>query len=65
MLILTRKIGEAVEIGEGDNLATVTLLNFQGGQARIGVEAPKHVKVHRHEVAERIRAGVPAPKGNR
>lgn len=53
MLILTRKVGESVIIGNGE--ITVTVLGVKGNQVRIGVTAPKHIPVHREEIAERIR----------
>ena len=52
MLILTRRVGEALMIG--DNV-TVTVLGVKGNQVRIGVNAPKHVAVHREEIFERIK----------
>ena len=52
MLILTRRVGEALMIG--DNV-TVTVLGIKGNQVRIGVDAPKDVGVHRQEIYERIR----------
>lgn len=51
MLILTRRVGETLMIG---NQVTVTVLGTAGGQVRIGITAPKSVAVHRKEVAERI-----------
>lgn len=51
MLILTRRCGETIMIG---NDITVTVLGVKGNQVRIGVNAPKDVSVHREEVAERI-----------
>jgi carbon storage regulator len=52
VLILTRRIGETLNIG--DNV-TVTVLSIQGQQIRLGVSAPKEVAVHREEVYERIK----------
>ncbi|MEN9704377.1 MAG: hypothetical protein RLZZ393_256 [Pseudomonadota bacterium] len=51
MLILTRRVGETVMIGEE---VTVTVLGVKGNQVRIGVNAPKHVSVHREEIFQRI-----------
>jgi len=51
MLILTRRIGEVLVIGDD---ITVTILSIRGAQVRLGVEAPKSVSVHRAEVFERI-----------
>ena len=52
MLVLTRKVGETVIIG--DNV-TVTVLGIQGGQIKFGINAPKDVSVHREEIYERIK----------
>jgi len=52
MLILTRRVGEAVVIGEE---VTVTVLGVKGNQVRIGIDAPKSVSVHRDEIYERIK----------
>jgi len=52
MLILTRRVGETLVIG--DNV-TVTVLGVKGNQVRIGVNAPKDVAVHREEIYERIK----------
>jgi len=54
MLILTRRVGESVVIGED---VTVTVLGVKGNQVRIGINAPKHVTVHREEIFERIKSG--------
>tara|TARA_Y100001972_G_scaffold65049_1_gene79297 strand:+ start:395 stop:580 length:186 start_codon:yes stop_codon:yes gene_type:complete len=51
MLILTRRIGETLMIGDE---VTVTVLGVQGNQIRLGVKAPKDVDVHRSEIYERI-----------
>ncbi len=51
MLVLTRRLGEIVMIGTN---VTVTVLDVKGGQVRLGVEAPREIPVHRHEVYERI-----------
>jgi carbon storage regulator len=52
MLILTRRIGENVRIGDD---VVVAVLGVKGNQVRIGINAPKGVAVHREEVYERIR----------
>jgi len=57
MLILTRRTGETLVIGDS---ITVTVLETRGSQVRIGIEAPKDVPVHRQEVAERIAREAPA-----
>lgn len=51
MLILARKIDEKIKIG---NDITLTIISVQGDQVKIGVEAPKHVKVFRQEVFDAI-----------
>jgi carbon storage regulator len=52
MLILTRRIGETVKIGDD---ITVVVLGVNGRQVRIGIGAPKNVAVHREEIAEKIK----------
>jgi carbon storage regulator len=57
MLILTRRVGETVVIG---NDVTVTVLGVKGNQVRLGVNAPREVAVHREEIFERIQGEKPA-----
>ena len=52
MLILTRRVGETLMVGDD---VTVTVLGVKGNQVRIGVNAPKDVAVHREEIYQRIR----------
>jgi len=52
MLILTRRVGETVVIG---NDVTVTVLGVKGNQVRLGVNAPREIAVHREEIFERIK----------
>jgi carbon storage regulator len=65
MLILTRRVGETLNIG--DNVQ-VTVLGVKGNQVRIGVNAPKEVPVHREEIYQRIQkekeAGITGADGN-
>lgn len=51
MLILTRRIGETIKIGDE---VSITVLDAKGGGAKIGIDAPKEVAVHREEIYEKI-----------
>ena len=53
MLILTRRVGETLMVGDE---VTVTVLGVKGNQVRIGVNAPRDVAVHRQEIYDRIKA---------
>ena len=59
MLILTRRVGETLMIGDS---VTVTVLGVKGTQVRVGVSAPKDVAVHREEIYERIQKEQEAEK---
>ncbi|HLW73578.1 MAG TPA: carbon storage regulator CsrA [Gammaproteobacteria bacterium] len=67
MLILTRRVGETLMIGDE---VTVTVLGVKGNQVRLGVNAPRTVAVHREEIYERIKrekeggGGEPPEAGN-
>ena len=61
MLILTRRVGETLMIGDD---VTVTVLGVKGNQVRIGVNAPKDVAVHREEIYERIKREKEMAGGN-
>lgn len=54
MLVLSRKAGERIVIGEGESQAVVTVVSIRGDKVRLGIEAQRDVPVHREEVAEAI-----------
>lgn len=53
MLVLTRRVGETLMVGDD---VTATVLGVKGNQIRIGINAPREVAVHREEIYERIKA---------
>ncbi len=55
MLILTRRVQEAIMIGDD---VTITVLSVKGNQVRLGIDAPKNVEVHREEIFHRVKAGL-------
>lgn len=61
MLILTRRVGETIRIGDD---VSVTVLALKGNQVRLGITAPKNVAVHREEIYERIKAEHEAAKAD-
>lgn len=52
MLVLTRRPGESIVIGQN---IVVTVIEIKGGQVRIGIDAPRDIQVHREEVFEQVR----------
>lgn len=54
MLVLTRPLGTAVIIGEGENLIEVVILGINGNQIKVGIDAPRSIPVHRKEVFDKI-----------
>ena len=63
MLVLSRKKGQSIEIGDG---ITVTVTQIKGNQVRIGIEAPAEVRIHRNELTAKeseLRAGLSMANG--
>ena len=60
MLILTRRVGEPIIIGDD---IVVTIIGLKGNQVKIGINAPKNVSVHREEIKQRIDAQMEAVNG--
>jgi carbon storage regulator len=58
MLLLSRRTGETIKIG---NDITVVVISVKGNHVRVGIQAPKHVAVHREEIYERIKLEGPRP----
>jgi carbon storage regulator len=52
MLVLTRRVNETLVVGDD---VTVTILSVSGNQVRIGIQAPRHVSIHREEIYEKIK----------
>ncbi len=61
MLILTRRIGEVLRVGDE---VSITVLGIKGNQVRIGIDAPKDVAVHREEIYQRIKSETQPQSGN-
>ncbi|WP_339673175.1 carbon storage regulator CsrA [Dasania marina] len=61
MLVLTRRVGETLIIGDD---VKITVLASKGNQVRIGITAPKDVEVHREEIYDRIHSTVAKPQGD-
>lgn len=61
MLILTRRVGETIRINDD---IKVTVTEVQGGQVKIGIAAPAHVRVHRQEIYDRIQSQAEKPRAH-
>lgn len=58
MLLLTRRIGEAIQIGDD---IRIMVSEIKGRQVKLAIEAPRSMRIDREEIAKRIREGLPAP----
>ncbi|MFA6492706.1 MAG: carbon storage regulator [Patescibacteria group bacterium] len=56
MLVLARKVGQSIVIGEGDNEAEILVIEIRGDQIRLGINARRNIPVHRKELLEQIKA---------
>lgn len=54
MLVLSRRVGESIVIGDGAEQVTVTVLEVRGDVVRVGIDAPRSVRVHRAELLEQL-----------
>ena len=57
MLVLTRKVGEQIVIGQGMDKVYITVLAFKGNQVKIGIEAPRSIRILRVELDDTEKAG--------
>jgi len=65
MLVLTRRVSERIVISLGGETVTIELLKIAGSRARVGVQAPTSVVVHRHEVWDRMALAAECPVGTK
>jgi carbon storage regulator len=63
MLILNRRVGENIMIGD-PIIAKITILGLKGNQVRLGIEAEKNIEVHREEIFDKIQKEKELPNGN-
>lgn len=59
MLVLSRVVGELISIGDS---ISIRVVGINGNDVRFGIEAPRHINVHRNEIYERIQRKLPRPK---
>jgi len=58
MLVLSRKLGEKITIGEG---VTVSIVKVQGNRVQLGIQAPPDVRIHREEIQNRVKGSAARP----